>query len=150
MLRGFLSALCAVALPAVQAVAQQVQLLSPNITFTAREVFFRDPVTYVGRDARPHTTRTALKLLLKGENFYEGATGPRYYLGKRPADAHYTSPDGRWVAVYFYDLRDLPVSAPFLIQTKPSQLVTLKQRFDMRKVRRLDPAVRRRYSLPDR
>jgi hypothetical protein len=145
--RFLASGLAAVALAASGARAQEVQLLSPDITFTAREVFFRDPVTYVGRDGRPHTARTALKLLLKGKDFYEGATGPFYYLGRRRANAHYTSPDGRWVAVYFYDLRDLPTRAPLLIETGPSQSVTLKQSFDLRKVRRLDPALRRRYGL---
>ena len=33
--------------------AQDVQLVSPNTTFTAKEVFFRNPVTYLGLDGKP-------------------------------------------------------------------------------------------------
>lgn len=128
---------------------QTVQLLSPDITFTASEVFFRDPVTYIGPTGAPATTRQALKLLLRGENFYDGSTGPRYYVGSLRADAHYTSPDGRTVAVYFYDLRRLPRTAPLRIETHVNRFVTLRQTFTVDRVRWLPAAVRRRHDLPD-
>jgi hypothetical protein len=129
--------------------AQTVQLLSPDITFTASEVFFRDPVTYVGPSGAPATTRQALKLVLRGQNFYDGATGPRYYLGAVRADAHYTAPDGRTVAVYFYDLRRVPRAAPLRIETHVDRFVTLRQTFTVDRVRWLPAAVRRRHDLPD-
>lgn len=131
------------------AAAQEVQILSPGITFTAQEVFFRQPVTYLGPDGKPRSARVALKLLLAGEGFYEGATGPRYYLGERRADAHYTSPDGRQVAVYFYDPERIAPRAPLRIETRPGRFLTLEQRFDAGRVRWLSPEVRRRHDLPD-
>ena len=128
--------------------AQDVQLLSPDITFTAKEVFFRSPVTYLDENKEPREARIALKLLLRGEGFYEGSTGPRYFLGKRLADAHYTSPDGKWVAVYFYGPLKLLRRAPLRIETTTSRFVRLKQEFNIEKVTWLRPEIRRRQDLP--
>jgi hypothetical protein len=129
--------------------AQEVQLLSPGITFTAKEVFFRTPVTYLDADKKPKKTRVALKLLLSGEGFYEGSTGPRYFLGKRIANEHYTSPDGKWVAVYFYFPLKLPRRAPILIETTTNKFVHLKQEFTIENVKLLSPEIRKKYDLPE-
>jgi hypothetical protein len=129
--------------------AQEIQLLSPDITFTAQEVFFRDPVTYLGPDGSVRTATSALKLLLRGEDFYDGSTGPFYYLGERKADAHYTSPDGEWVAVYFYEPEVVPRRARFRIETRIGKFVTLRQPFEVEKVQWLAPQIREQHDLPD-
>lgn len=129
--------------------AQDVQLLSPSITFTAKEVFFRVPVTYLDADKKPNKARVGLKLLLSGEGFYEGSTGPRYFLGKRMANEHYTSPDGKWVAVYFYAPLKLPRRVPILIETTTNKFVRLKQEFTIENVKWLSPETRKKYDLPE-
>ncbi len=131
------------------AFTQEVQLLSRDIAFDAKEVFFRQPVTYLGSDGKPHKTRLALKLLLRGKGFSEGSTGPHYYLGKQSANMHYTSPDGKWVAVYFYDPVKISRRTDVRIETRRSTFLTLKQPFELEKVRWLSPEIRKRNDLPD-
>jgi hypothetical protein len=149
MQRALLSILLGSLFLTATAGAQNVQLLSPDISFTAKEVFFRVPVLYLGADQKPHKTRVALKLLLQGENFYDAATGPHYYLGKLAANTHHTSPDGKMVAVYFYDPVRIPRKTPLRIQTRTDEFVTLKQTFELEKVRWLTPKIRTRRKLPD-
>ena len=149
MQRALLSTLLGVLFLTGTAGAQDVQLLSPDISFTAKEVFFRVPVLYLGADQKPHKTRVALKLLLKGENFYDGSTGPHYYLGRLAANAHHTSPDGKMVAVYFYDPVKIPRKTTVRIQTRTDEFVTLKQTFELKKVRWLTPQIRKHRKLSD-
>lgn len=145
----FLISLFSVSFFVGNALAQDVQLLSPDITFTAKEVFFKKEMTYLGLDGKPHKTRVALKLLLRGKGFQEHATGPRFFLGKRLADAHYISPDGKMVAVYFYDLLKIPRQAKLRIESPADTFVTLKQPFIFEEVHWLLPEIRQHHGLPD-
>ena len=131
------------------AAAQEIQILSEEFDYTAREVFFRQPVTYLDVQKKPAQTRIALKVLIRGEGFSEGSLGPLFFLGEIPANSHYISPDGKQVAVYFYELKRLPERSWVVVQNKPGLRVRFKRPFELREVKRLSPEIRRRHNLPD-
>lgn len=134
---------------AAAAPAQPVQLLSPSIQFTAKEVFFLEPVRYQAPDGTARKATSALKLLLVGRGFYDADTGPFYYLGHQKADFHYTSPDGRKVAVYFFDVRKIGRREPLRILLRTDEWLTLEKPFVADEVKWLPAEIRARRELPD-
>lgn len=130
------------------ALAQEVRELPATVDFTAQEVFFRGPVTYRAGPQRTGTARLALKIVIRGERFSEGARGPQFFLGELPADHHVIAPDGESVAVYFYGPRKLPSRASLVVLHRVGDTAKLKRAFDRRSVRWLPEAVRRQHGLP--